>query len=77
LVPFFSVEIIFIDENLDMILCGSPNSGKSSAAILMIDILTQIQQQQQTFNQQRTNSSTTQDSNYTQDIAGQTHKLYR
>jgi hypothetical protein len=76
---FFSVEIISIDENLDMILCGSPNSGKSSAAILMIDILTQIQQQQQlqTSNQQRTNSSTTQDSNYTQDIAGQTHKLYR
>ncbi|CAF1326895.1 unnamed protein product [Adineta steineri] len=61
----------------NMILCGSAHSGKSSAAILMIDILTQIQQQQQlqTFNQQQKNLS--QESNYTQETAEQAHKLYR
>ncbi|CAF0936921.1 unnamed protein product [Rotaria sordida] len=64
----------------DMILCGSTHSGKSSAAILMIDVLTQMQQQQQlqtSVQQQQRSSSTPQESNYAQDIAAQTHKLYR
>ena len=62
-----------------MILCGSAHSGKSCAAILMIDILTQMQQQQQlqTSNQQQKNFSTSNESNYAQEIASQTHKLYR
>ena len=64
---------------LDMILCGSPYSGKSSAAMLMIDVLTQMQQQQQLLSayQQQKSSSISQEANYTQEAAGQTHKLYR
>ncbi|CAF0874114.1 unnamed protein product [Rotaria sordida] len=64
----------------NMILCGSTHSGKSSAAILMVDVLTQMQQQQQlqtSVQQQQRSSSTPQESNYAQDIAAQTHKLYR
>ncbi len=63
----------------NMILCGSAHSGKSSAALLMIDILTQMQQQIQlsTSGQQQKNLSTPHDSNYAQEIAAQTHKLYR
>ncbi|CAF1032650.1 unnamed protein product [Adineta ricciae] len=63
----------------NMILCGSPYSGKSSAAMLMIDVLTQIQQQQQLLSayQQQKSSSISQEANYTQESAGQTHKLYR
>ncbi|UJR24993.1 hypothetical protein I4U23_006354 [Adineta vaga] len=63
----------------NMILCGSPYSGKSSAAILMLDILTQMQQQQQlqSFGQQQKSSSVNQEANYAQETAGQTHKLYR
>jgi len=62
-----------------MILCGSAHSGKSSAAKLMIDILTQMQQQQQlqTSNQHQKTLSTSNESNYAQEIAAQTHKLYR
>lgn len=62
-----------------MILCGSAHSGKSSAAILMIDILTQMQQQQQlqSSSHQQKNLSTSHESNYAQEIAAQTHKLYR
>jgi hypothetical protein len=62
-----------------MILCGSTHSGKSSAAKLMIDILTQMQQQQQlqSSNQQQKTLSTSHESNYSQEIAAQTHKLYR
>jgi hypothetical protein len=62
-----------------MILCGSAHSGKSSAAKLMIDILTQMQQQYQlqTSNQQHKTSSISNESNYAQEIAAQTHKLYR
>jgi hypothetical protein len=62
-----------------MILCGSTHSGKSSAAKLMIDILTQMQQQQQlqSSNQQQKTLSTSHESNYSQEIASQTHKLYR
>jgi hypothetical protein len=63
-----------------MILCGSTHSGKSSAAKLMIDILTQMQQQQQQLqssNQQQKTLSTSHESNYSQEIAAQTHKLYR
>lgn len=63
----------------DMILCGSPHSGKSTAAILMIDVLTQMQQQQQlqSLTPQQKSNSIAQDANYAQEIAGQTHKLYR
>lgn len=62
-----------------MILCGSAHSGKSSAAKLMIDILTQMQQQQQLQSpgHQQKNLSISSDSNYAQEIAAQTHKLYR
>jgi hypothetical protein len=62
-----------------MILCGSAHSGKSSAAMLMIDILTQMQQQIQlsTSGQQQKNLSTSHESNYAQEIAALTHKLYR
>jgi hypothetical protein len=58
-----------------MILCGSAHSGKSSAAILMIDILTEMQQQQQlqTSSQQQKTFSISNE----QEIALQTHKLYR
>ncbi len=62
-----------------MILCGSAHSGKSSAAKLMVDVLTQMQQQQQlqTPGQQQKTLSTLHESNYAQEIAAQTHKLYR
>jgi hypothetical protein len=45
----------------------------------MIDILTQMQQQQQlqSSNQQQKTLSTSHESNYSQEIAAQTHKLYR
>lgn len=64
---------------IDMILCGSAHSGKSSAAKLMIDILTQMQQQQQlqSSGHQQKSLSTSNESNYAQDIAAQIHKLYR
>lgn len=60
----------------DMILCGAPHSGKSTAAMVMIDILTQMQQQHQLQTSAQSNkiSST---SNDAQEIAAQTHKLYR
>ena len=64
---------------LDMVLCGSPHSGKSTAAILMIDVLTQMQQQQQlqSLTPQQKSNSIAQEANYAQEVAGQTHKLYR
>ncbi|CAF3850522.1 unnamed protein product [Rotaria sp. Silwood1] len=63
----------------NMILCGSTHSGKSSAAMLMVDVLTQMQQQQQlqTSVQQQKSLSVPQESNYAQEIATQTHKVYR
>jgi ribosomal protein L31 len=63
-----------------MILCGSAHSGKSSAAKLMIDILTQMQQQQQlqsSSSQSQKTFSTSHESNYSLEVASQTHKLYR
>ncbi|CAF3476774.1 unnamed protein product [Rotaria socialis] len=63
----------------NMVLCGSTHSGKSSAAKLMIDVLTQMQQQQQlqTSSQQQKTSLGPQEASYTQEITAQTHKLYR
>jgi hypothetical protein len=61
-----------------MILCGSAHSGKSSAAILMVDVLTQMQQQQQLQSSgQQKRTSISNESNYAQEITAQTHKLYR
>ena len=60
-----------------MILCGSAHSGKSSAAKLMIDILTEMQQQLNSSGHQHKNTSTSSESTYAQEIAAQTHKLYR
>ena len=60
-----------------MILCGSAHSGKSSAAKLMIDILTEMQQQLNSSGHQQKNTSTSSESTYAQEIAAQTHKLYR
>lgn len=60
-----------------MILCGSAHSGKSSAAKLMIDILTEMQQQLNSPGHQQKNTSTSSESTYAQEIAAQTHKLYR
>jgi hypothetical protein len=62
-----------------MILCGSAHSGKSSAAKLMIDILTQMQQQHQLQSSSQTQKtfSASQESNYSLDVSAQTHKLYR
>lgn len=60
-----------------MILCGAPYSGKSTAAMVMIDVLTQMQQQThlQSSSQQQKFSSAS-ESTYSQD-ASQMHKLYR
>lgn len=62
-----------------MILCGSAHSGKSCAANLMIDVLTQMQQQQQlqSPNYQQKTLNSLHESNYAQEIAAQTHKIYR
>ena len=61
-----------------MILCGAPHSGKSTASMIMIDILTQMQQQHQlqSVNQQKKNGQGS-ESNYVQESSSQTHKLYR
>lgn len=74
---FFVFRFCQISFFSDLILCGSAHSGKSAAAMMMIDILTQMQQQHQLQSTNSTNKISS-SSNDAQEIgAAQTHKLYR
>lgn len=62
-----------------MILCGAAHTGKSTAAKVMIDILTQMQQQHQTSSNgsSKKDSPSMSEAQYSIDGSAQTHKIYR
>ena len=59
---------------LDMILCGSAHSGKSSGAMVMIDVLTQMEQQ---HHLQASRELQKLPSTSNEFMSAQAHKLYR